>query len=466
MKRSFFLGIALLLSVVFCSAQPRYIFYLIGDGMGANEVLAAEMYLAELEGRIGRTPLCMTQFPVSGMAATFSKSNGITDSSAAGTCLASGQKTENGHLGTTPDNQHIESIAEMLHNEGWAIGIATSVAIDHATPGAFYAHVRNRDEYYMIGTQLVKSDFEFFAGAGFHQPVNKREWNAGNLYDMCEENGYKIAHGYAEGKEIAESAKKMILVQENDGVNREQKSESLPFAIDRNPDDLTLPKITETALRFLEKRERFFLMIEGGKIDYAGHAKDGATNIQEVLDFDKAVGMAFEFYRKHPDETLIIVTADHETGGMALGNSDYTLNLQLLKNQQMSQNQLSNKVRQLYDTYGKKLKWEQVKNLLTEALGFYTAVEISPEEDALLKAVFKKLVKGKSKSIKTLYSNVNEVANTSVGLLNKKAKLGWTSYGHTGACVPVFAVGAESEQFGGWHDNSELAPMILRAAGY
>lgn len=466
MKRNILFGLILLLSTTICSAHARYVIYLIGDGMGSNEVLAAEMYRAELEGRIGRSPLCMTQFPVSGMASTFSESNGITDSSAAGTCLASGKKTQNGHLGTTPNDEPIESIAEALHKEGWAIGITTSVAIDHATPGAFYAHVRNRDEYYMVGTQLTKSDFEFFGGAGFHQPANKREWNSPNLYDLCEESGYKIVHSCAEGLEIAESAKKMILLQENDGVDREKKSESLPFAIDRNRGDLTLPEIAETAIRFLEKYEHFFLMIEGGKIDYAGHSKDGATNIQEVLNFDKAVAVAFEFYRKHPDETLIVVTADHETGGMALGNSDYTLNLQILKNQHMSQNQLSDRVRQLYDTNGKKLKWEQVKDLLTEALEFYTAVEISPEEDARLKAVFKRLVKGKGKTTKTLYSDVNEVAKTAVGLLNKKAKLGWTSYSHTAACVPIFAIGAEAEQFGGWHDNSELAPMILRAAGY
>lgn len=466
MKRIFSFGIVLLLSVVFCSAQPRYIFYLIGDGMGVNEVLAAEMYRAELEGRIGRVPLCMTQFPVAGYATTFSASNGITDSSAAGTCLASGKKTQNGHLGTTPDDEPIESIAERLHNDGWAVGITTSVAIDHATPGAFYAHVHNRDEYYTIGTQLPKSDFEFFGGAGFHQPTNKSVWEAPNLYDLCENSGYKIAHGYKEAEEMVEFAPKMILIQEQDGIDREKKSESLPFAIDRKEGALTLSQIARTAVRFLEKRDRFFLMIEGGKIDYAGHSKDGATNVCEVLDFDMAVQVAFDFYCKHPDETLIVVTADHETGGMALGNSDYTLNLQLLQNQHMSQWELSQEMRQLYDSYGKKLKWEQVKQLLTKSLGFYEKVAISAEEDVMLQSVYKKMVKGKGKNVKTLYADLNEMAESSVRLLNQKSKLGWTTFSHSAAAVPVFAIGKGSSQFGGWHDNSELAPMILRAAGY
>lgn len=466
MKRILSFGIVLLLSVVFCSAKPRFIFYLIGDGMGTNEVLAAEMYRAELEGKIGRVPLCMTQFPIAGFATTFSASNGITDSSAAGTCLASGKKTANGHLGTAPNDEPIMSIAEFLHNDGWAVGITTSVAIDHATPGAFYAHVHNRDEYYTIGTQLTKSNYEFFGGAGFHQPTNKSIWKAPNLYDLCEDNGYKIAHGYKEANDIVDYASKMILIQEKDGIDREKKAESIPFAIDRKDRDLTLQQIAQTAVRFLEKRDRFFLMIEGGKIDYAGHSKDGGTNICEVLDFDMAVQVAFDFYSKHPDETLIVVTADHETGGMALGNSDYTLNLQLLQNQHISQWNLSQEVHKLYDDYGKKLKWEQVKMLLTKSLSFYEKVEISAEEDAMLQDVYKQMIKGKSKNVKTLYADINEMAAVAIRLLNKKSKLGWTTYSHSAAAVPVFAIGKGAEQFGGWHDNSELAPMILHAAGY
>lgn len=462
MKRSILFGLFFLLSTSFGLAQARYVFYLIGDGMGSNEVLAAEMYLAEMEGRIGRVPLCMSQFPVTGFATTYSQSNGITDSSAAGTCLASGKKTANGHLGTSADNEPIESIAESLHNNGWAIGITTSVAIDHATPGAFYAHVRDRNEYYTIGQQLAKSGYEFFGGAGFHQPANKTQWGSGNLYDLCENNGYKFAHGMLEAEDFINSAEKMILIQKQDGVDRDQKAESLPFAIDRKEGDLGLPEIADAAIRFLEKRDRFFLMIEGGKIDYAGHSNDGATNVQEVLDFDKAIRVVFDFYQKHPDETLIVVTADHETGGMALGNSDYTLNLQILQNQRVSQAGLSDAIHKLFDKYGKKMKWDQMRTMLVKYLGFYDTVEITPEEDALLQSVFKKMLKGKDKTQKTLYADVNEMAGTAVGLLNRKAKLGWTTGSHTAACVPIFAIGVGAEQFSGWHDNSEIAPMILR----
>lgn len=461
MKRIYTLLLAVLLTAA-VQAAPRYIFYMIGDGMGVNEVLAAEMYLAELNGEIGRKPLCMTSFPVAGMATTFSQSNGITDSSAAGTCLASGKKTANGHLGTTPEGEPIVSVAEILHHEGWQVGITTSVAVDHATPGAFYAHVKSREEYYAVGRHLAVSGFEFFGGAGFHKPSNKSEWNAPNLYDFAESKGYVIAHGAEQAREKMDGAERMLLIQEKDGVDREKKSESIPFAIDRQKGDLSLGEITETAIRFLERKDRFFLMVEGGKIDYAGHSRDGATNIREVIDFDGAVRQAYEFYLKHPDETLIVVTADHETGGMALGNSNYTLNLQILQNQTMSQSALSDRVKAMYDAEGKKLKWESVRKLLTEALGFYEKVELTPEEDARLQAAYKKLVKGKAATVKTLYSNVNELAGTAVGILNRKAKLGWTTYSHTAGLVPVFAVGKGAEQFGSWMDNSDIAPLLLK----
>lgn len=459
-----------ILFVLFCYmavsvvAQPRYVFYLIGDGMGANQVLAAEMYKAELQGKINRDPLCMTQFPFSGTISTFSESNGITDSAAAGTALATGKKTKNGTLGMSSSNVPLTSIAEQFHLSGWAVGIGTSVAIDHATPGAFYAHVPNRNNYYEIGTQLPKSGFEFFGGAGFHQPDNKSEWKAPNLYDNCEANGYKFAHSADEAYELMKYTRNMILVQEKDGIDRTAKSESIPYAIDRTEKDLSLADITRTGIHFLRNFDRFFLMIEGGKIDYACHGNDGATAIREVLDFDESVRLAYEFYLEHPDETLIIVTADHETGGFALANSDYTLNLQILQHQHVSSWQLGQQIRELHKTYGKKLKWEQIQNLFEKDLDFYKGVEISEKEDKMLHAAYKKLMSGKQNSTKTLYHNIDELGGTAIRILNRRAKLGWTTYGHSASAVPVFAIGWGAEKFVGWHDNSEIVPLILEIA--
>ncbi len=454
--------VLLLLCASVCFGEIKYVFYMIGDGMGPNQVLAAEMYRAEMEGRIGRVPLRMSSFPYTGFATTYSASNGITDSSAAGTALACGVKTNNGCLGVDKDSAAVISIAEQYHHAGWPVGIMTSVAIDHATPGAFYAHVDNRSKYYEVGTQLAATGYDFFGGAGFHQPVNPKDSGDVNLYDLCEQNGYVIAHGYADAQSKLQS-EKLIMIQATDGIDRTKNSDCLPYAIDRHTGDLKLSEITETAISYLAPKGRFFMMIEGGKIDYSGHSRDGATNIQETIDFDEAIEVVYQFYAAHPDETLIVVTADHETGGMALGNSKYVLNLQLLQNQKSSSYEINEGIKELHSAYGKKMKWEQVKSLLQSELGLYETVEVTEKENAKLQEAFKQLKKGKGKTEKTLYNDISELGGYAVGLLNKKAKLGWTSYSHTAANVPVFAIGTGAETFTGWYDNTEIVKKIKAA---
>lgn len=460
MKRTTCLFVAILFSVL-SFAQAKYIFYFIGDGMGTNQVLASEMYLAELEGRIGRKQLLLTQFPYSGQVATFSASNGITDSAAAGTCLATGTKTNNGTLGLSPQKDTLRTIAEILQQQGYGIGIMTTVAIDHATPAAFYAKVPDRHQYYEIGTQLAYTNFDFFGGAGFHQPVKQHGKKAPNLYDLCEEQGYTFAHGYADAQNKM-NANKLILTQTTDGIDRTKQAGSLPYAIDRQEDALTLRQIVSTAIPYLsQKHDRFFMMVEGGMIDYACHGQDGATAIGETLDMDAALEEAYRFYLDHPDETLIIVTADHETGGLAMGNGGYVLNLQTLQNQHCSAWILSDLLSALFKDNTP--TWDEVKNLLAKQLGFYTSVELTTEEDTLLHNLYNRAIAHKNGKVKTLYKTMDELGNTAIALLNKKAHLGWTSYDHTGHAVPVFAVGIGAERFTGWHDNTEIAPLILKA---
>lgn len=429
--------------------------------MGTNQVLGAEMYQSAIQGTpLGRVQTLMTTFPYSGHASTYSATNGITDSAAAGTCLASGKKTRNGMLGQAPDSTDITSIAEDLKAQGWGVGIMTTVAIDHATPAAFYAHMPDRNKYYRIGEQLVESNFDFFGGAGFHYPQGKKDNKDINLYRLAEENGYTIAHGYEEALE-KKDAGKLILVQPCDtGKNH---GSNLPYAIDRKEGDLTLAQIVDIAIPYLsERHERFFMMVEGGMIDYACHGDDAATAIGEVWDMDEAMRVAYTFYEAHPDETLIVVTADHETGGMALGNSDYTLHLDLLQNQHCSAWVLSDCFTQLFKTKGKP-SWDEVKQIYKEQLGFWDNVEISAEEEKELKAVYQAACAKKGKDTKTMYKTINAVGDAGIALLNKKAKIGWTSYAHTAHAVPIFSIGVNAQLFSGWHDNTEIAPLIYRA---
>ena len=475
MKRLFILC-TLYFATVYCFSQAKYVFYFIGDGMGSNQVLGAEMYRSAVQGEpLGRVQTLMTTFPYSGSASTYSKSNGITDSAAAGTCLATGKKTTNGTLGLDENGEHLKTIAEMLKEQGWGVGIMTTVAIDHATPAAFYAHMPERDQYYKIGLQLAESKFDFFGGAGFHHPQGKKDNKDINLYRNAEKAGYTIAHGIDEVKMLmndgmarskkaaASKVEKLILVQRDDDQGAKH-GDNLKYAIDRKKGDLTLKEIVQTAIPFLDSRfDRFFMMVEGGMIDYACHSDDAATAFGETWDMDEAMQVAFEFYKAHPKETLIIVTADHETGGLALGNSDYTLHLDVLQNQKCSLAALSDLFTRLFRD-NKKPDWGDVKKIYREQLGFWDNVKIEDGEEKELKELYKTACKGKLKDTKTMYKSINKLGEAGIALLNKKARIGWTTRAHSAHAVPVFAIGAGAENFTGWHDNTEIAPLILKAA--
>ena len=432
--------------------------------MGSNQVLGAEMYRSAIQGEaLGRVQTLMTTFPYSGHASSYSKSNGITDSSAAGTCLATGVKTKNGMLGLDEDSAHLTTIAEELKRQGWGIGIMTTVAIDHATPAAFYAHVPKRSAYYEIGMQLAESDFDFFGGAGFHHPQGKHDNKKVNLYRNAEEAGYTIAHGYEEALSLQHSdVSKLILVQQDDDQGAKHGS-NLPYAIDRKEGDLTLRQIVSIAIPFLKERhERFFMMIEGGMVDYACHGDDAATAFGEVWDMNEAIEEAYAFYQAHPDETLIVVTADHETGGLALGNSDYTLHLDLLQHQKCSAWLLSDLFTQLFENNGKP-SWESVQQIYRDQLGFWDTVKISKDDEQDLKALYKAACAKKSKNTETMYKTIHKLGDAGIELLNKKAHIGWTTRAHSAHAVPIFSIGVGAAQFSGWHDNTEIVTLIREA---
>lgn len=276
--------------VVMAEGKAKYVFYFIGDGMGVNQVNGTETYMAAVEGRIGTSPLCFAQFPYVGLVTTYSGTNGVTDSAAGGTALATGNKTKNGALGVKADlTTRINSIAALAKSEGKAVGVTTSVSVDHATPASFYAHVKDRNMYHQIGKDLIAAGFDFYAGSDFLQPENSELSGNKNLYTQCREAGYTIARGYADYRKKAKKAGKMLLLQTETASKADRTS--IPYAIDRQKNDLTLQDITRAAIHFLSQKDTdgFFLMVEGGKIDWACHSNDAATTFHEVIDFDNAI---------------------------------------------------------------------------------------------------------------------------------------------------------------------------------
>lgn len=468
--RRLFLTTLILLATLTASATGRakYVFYFIGDGMGVNQVNATETYLAALDGRIGVSPILFGTFPYVGIINTQSATNGVTDSAAAGTALATGHKAKNGALGVLADGTTpIWSVAQWAKDAGAAVGVTTSVSLDHATPAAFYAHVGGRGSYYQIGKDVVRSDYDFYAGSDFLQPVGEGEAAAeGSLYEQCERAGYTIARGYADFRSKCRKNRKMILLQTEEASARERNS--LPYAIDRTPADMTLSQITSAAIEALtaqQDKDGFFLMVEGGKIDWACHTNDVATVIREVQDMDDAVAVAYRFYQQHPDETLIVVTADHETGGIVLGRGPYELHLDRLQYQRMSTEQYSAHLTELQQSKDS-LTWENVKADLEENWGFWKHIELTDHQSDRLRRAYNDHIAGKDKSEESLYASLGGIASAARRTMAEAALVGWVSGGHSNGYVPIFAIGAGADQFAGKYDNTEIPKRISQVAGW
>ena len=327
MKKFSFITILLLLPLLISAQQKaKYVFYFIGDGMGFNHVSLTEYWLGHTQGVFDSRPLSFSQFPVLGWAVTHSESNLITDSAAAGTALSTGNKTKNGMLATGPDSTALTSISYKIHDAGYKVGISSTVGINHATPAAFYGHNVNRGNYYEIASEIPASEFEFFAGGGAIESTGDDE------------------EGMDDFAAKKDGAEKMMLLQKDGRLRTE-----LPYAIDMKEYDMTQADLVRASIDFLydEEGEGFFVMSEGGRIDWASHGNDTKAVILETLSLSDAVAEAVRFYNEHPDETLIVVTADHETGGLTLSwEKGYNLYLDKLEEISCSKDMVSEEERE------------------------------------------------------------------------------------------------------------------------
>lgn len=289
------------LSIFSQSAEkPKNIVLLIGDGMGITQVTAAMYHHPQ--------PLHMERFPVIGLMKTHSASSRVTDSAAAGTALASGIKTYNGGLGVNTDTLPVQSILEKLNLKGYTTGLVATCYITHATPAAFFAHQKSRNMYEEIATDLLKTDIDLFI-AGGRDHFDKRKNDERNLVKELEEKGYHISDIADTSLDKLDVTKINKLGYFTAGEHPEKKMEGRDW----------LPDATSFSLDFLKAKsdKGFFVMIESSQIDWAGHDQDITYNLTETLDFDEAIGRALNFAQRDK-ETLIIVLADHETGGLGL----------------------------------------------------------------------------------------------------------------------------------------------------
>jgi alkaline phosphatase len=447
--------------------KAKYVFLFIGDGMGQAQVNLTQGYLAALEDKIGFNQLTFTSFPQVGFVSTFSNDQMITCSAAAGTALATGYKTNIGRIAMDPAGEKpYESIASKAKKNGFKVGIMTTVSIDHATPAVFYAHQPERDLYFQIGTQLTESNFDFFAGGGFITPEDSVDGKLVNLVKLAEENGYTVTETREEFDQLVPGKGKVLVISP-----KPSGEASLPYALDMDPGEITLADYISKAINLLNNDKGFFMMIEGGKIDWACHGNDAAGTIQEVISMDKAVENAFSFYKKHPDETLIIVTADHETGGLALGNNitKYDSHLGLLKYQLSSVEELDKIVAQfrVNKSGDPEADFNRMMKVVENDIGLNSKKNntlLTPEEIAALKKNFNECVYGTGAEEGT-YGAYEKFVDAAIKLLAEKAGISWSSTAHTCVNVPVYAIGAGAEKFSGYIDNTDIPKFIGQLMG-
>lgn len=457
MKRFFSIACCIVVAITLAAKQPKYIFYFIGDGMGLSPVLCAETYNRTVL-KTGE-PLLMLQFPVVSYATSYSHSSTITDSAAAGTALSTGHKTNNSSLGVDPDGKPVVSIAKELHDRGYGVAIATSVDPDDATPGAFYAHVPSRRMFYEIANDMAQSGYDMFVGARLR---GKTPEGGKDVKTILAEAGYTVVNGPA-GYEANKNKKKLVL------LNTTETIDHIGYTIDSISANLSLPFITSACLEHQLKvsPDKFFIMVEGGLIDHSLHANDAGTSVKETINFNQAIRVAYDFYLKHSDETLIVVTADHNTGGMAaavnggpgshkMHNFDY---------QRVSIEQMQDDCRKMLDG-DTAPTWSDMKNYLSTKLGLYSHITVSEKDDKALQEAFENtFVKGNTNDKKTLYATFNQFVDKTFGVVNRSTGIGWTTYGHTGDFVPVFAIGVGSEIFHGFQDNTDIPNKMRRLCG-
>ncbi|QBG46139.1 alkaline phosphatase [Verrucomicrobia bacterium S94] len=449
MNRRFFIGAVGAASAVLGTGRvgrisPKYVFLLIGDGMGAAQREVAERYV-RLKYPSRNPVLSMNRLPVRGLTSTEEITGKVTDSAASGTALACGEKTVNGAVGMGQDlKTPFRSMAYDAQTAGRRVGIVTSVPIDHATPACFYAQVPKRNMYYEITEQLPQSGFDYFAG----EPLLGRgkSGDKASPDQLLEAGGYRRVTSRQDFDALKPGDEKIVV------------EHKMGYAID-GKQSLSLADLTRKGIELLDGESGFFMMVEGGKIDWSGHANDLPTNIHETLAFDDAVTVAVEFYEKHPAETLVVVTADHETGGLELASDAPDL-VEAIDAQEFRGQKYMDDVAEW-----KKSASVSVGDAYERLVDCFGLAGLSPEASGHIRKAVEQTFKngekdGRDPEIQKMYGKRNAAVISCQHALAERAGARWTSYQHTSALVPTTAVGNGAEQFSGRYSNADIGRRL------
>lgn len=445
--------IALFLSVAWFvavaqGAGPKYVIVLFADGTSLSQIELGRMYNRYIYHEGFTITDKIFREGVLGVLSTQSANALVTDSAAAGTAMATGYKTNNGMLGVTPEGNPVKSALEVAQDTGRRVGIVTNDTITDASPAAFAAHVQNRRLHTTIAEQYVDKNLDLMLGGGRayflpqSTPGSERKDDK-NLIALLREKGYSYVTNLEELR-AAQGTKVVGLFADD----------ALPLELDR--DRTTIPSIyemTEAALKILAKDNPhgFFVLLETEHTDTASHRNDLSDLLEELRVFDRAVRLAYNFYKAHPNETLILVVGDHDTAGPGMTYVRESLS-------------------------GEKTLYPTVENLraVTQfAISLNKAKELLGKNptDADIDAVMAKHFPGvtlseqQREALKTnkLYArNFYTLPQQAIGgAISEVTQVYWTGGGHTHQPVFVGALGVDAEKFRGYMDNTEFGQTLI-----
>ena len=285
---------------------PRNIVLLIGDGMGVTQITTARIY---------RHPMHLERFGIMGLMTTYSNNRFNTDSAASGTAMATGFKTDNGVISQSPDGEKYQTIAEYAKLIGKSAGVVASTGITHATPAVFISHMDSRGAQTDIAEQIANQNYDVLFGSGWGYFVPQ------SVEGSLRKDEKDLISVLKSKMQVVLNADDFFKLEDKPAAALLERTNYFPRAMENQK--ISLADMTQKALQILSKNEKgFFLMVEGSQIDWGGHANDMEYILTEMLAFDDAVGIAMDFAEKDGN-TLVIVTADHETGGMTLLNGSF-----------------------------------------------------------------------------------------------------------------------------------------------
>jgi len=479
--------------------KPKYVFLFIGDGMSYPQVESTNYYLSALENgtSMGKKDegtvladvadsLSFLSFPVAGSAQTYDRTSFCPDSASTATSISTGYKTYSGTINMDETGTvSYETISEKLKKQlGYKIGVISTVNLNHATPAAFYSHQAKRSSYYEIGLELIDSGFDYFAGGGLLKQTGS-EGDKEDLYELAKKAGYTVVNTQEEAEKINSKSGKTIIIDEflADGL-------AMDYEIDREDTQWALSDYVAKGIDCLyeDNENGFFMMVEGGKIDWACHANDAASTMLDTKALSDAVDEAVEFYNKHPEDTLILVTGDHETGGMTIGyaGTNYDTFLQNLSNQKISfkafddeyvskykENNTSfdDVMKDVKELFGLEIESaatgaaedgvakdsaDQHPTGVTSGSLVLTEYELGLLRDAYDRTMDTSEDKEFTQADAVHYGSYEPLSVTITHILNNKSGIAYTSYSHTGLPVAVFAMGNGENQFEGYYDNTDI----------